>query len=153
VSSFAWSRKIFSIAICPENIPVFLQEMSENLRNLYVFITCTLNNMVNITISLSEDTMTRLRKAVHEHYDNRKGAISGLVEESLREKLQDIDRPRTTQTFKALRNNRLVAEAEDLNSLAKKLEQLKVDPRSVRVLSSKKLSPVVRLGPRGRRFS
>ena len=109
--------------------------------------------MVNVTISLSEEVVGRLRKTVRDHYGNKKGAISGLIEESLREKLDDIDSPRPAQTFKALINERTVTEADDLDSLAAKLKQLNVDPRSVRIVSSKKLSPVVRLGPRGRRFS
>lgn len=107
--------------------------------------------MVNLTVSLSEEVVQRLRKVVSDQYGNRKGAISGLIEESLREKLDNVNSPRPIQTFKALRRKRAIAEAEDLESLAKNLNRLKVDPRSVRIVSSRKLSPVVRLGPRGRR--
>jgi len=107
--------------------------------------------VVNLTISLSEETVRRLRRTVHDRYGDKKGAISGLIEESLREKLASFDSPRLSQTFKAIKNDSTIAEAEDLDSLAKKLEQLKVDPRSIRIISSRKLAPIVRMGPRGRR--
>jgi len=42
--------------------------------------------------------------------------------------------------FKALQKNKavVVAEAEDLENLEGKLEALKIDPRSVRIISSRK---------------
>ena len=103
--------------------------------------------MVNLTISLSDETVRRLRKAVRDRYAGKKGSLSGLIEESLREKLDAFDIP---QTFKAMKGARLVAEAVDLDTLGRKLEEMNVDPRSVRIISSKKLAPIVRTGLRGR---
>ncbi|MDG6995211.1 MAG: hypothetical protein JRN52_04735 [Nitrososphaerota archaeon] len=106
--------------------------------------------MVNLTISLSDETVRRLRKAVRDRYAGKKGALSGLIEESLLDKLDALDTPQPSQTFKAMKGGRLVAEAADLDTLARKLEQMNVDPRSVRIISSKKLAPIVRTGLRGR---
>ncbi len=52
-------------------------------------------------------------------------------------------------TFKALRNDRVVAEAENLEELAKKLEVSNVEPTRSKDLSSKKLTQIVRTGLRG----
>ena len=108
--------------------------------------------MVNLTISLSEDTVRRLRKIVQETYGGKKGAISGLIEDSLRERLEELGMPRPSQIFYAKRNDRVLAEAETLDELALKLRKLDVDPRSVRIASSRKLSPTVRTGIRGRKI-
>lgn len=107
--------------------------------------------MVNLTISLSDETVRKLRRTVRDRYGNKKGAISGLIEESLRERLEMLDTPQPSQTFKASKNNQVVAEAENLENLANRLEELKVDPRTVRIVSSRKLAPTVRTGLRGRR--
>ncbi len=107
-------------------------------------------NMVNLTISLSKETIQKLRNTVRERYGNKRGAISGLIEESLKEKLAPFEQPEPYQVFRALKNNHLVAEAENLDALAKKLKEADVDPRSVRITSSKKLAPIARTGPRRR---
>ena len=52
---------------------------------------------------------------------------------------------RPLQTFKAKMGDRVIAESESLESLAKKLRKMNVDPRSVRIISSKKLAPIVRI--------
>ncbi len=117
---------------------------------IFMYILRIYFHVVNLTISLSDETVQRLRRAINDYYGNKKGAISGLIEQSLRDKLDDIELPSPAQTFRAVRNGHAIAEADNLSSLTQKLEQLKVDPRSVRITSSRKLSPVVRLGPRGR---
>ncbi len=48
-----------------------------------------------------------------------------------------------SQTFKAMRGNRVIAKGENLYDLAKKLKKMKVDPRLIRIISSKKLAPIV----------
>lgn len=106
--------------------------------------------MVNLTISLSDEIVQKLRKTVKVRYGNRKGAISGLIEQSLREKLDVLELLSPSQTFKAIKNRHVVAEAENLDTLAKKLKEIDVDARSVRIVSSRKLAPIARTGPRGR---
>ena len=107
--------------------------------------------MVNLTISLSEETAQKLRKTVKTRYGGRKGALSGLIEETLRERLEELDAVQSAEVFSAVRGERFLAEAASLDDLAVKLEKMSVDPRSVRIISSKKLAPVVRAGLRGRR--
>jgi len=106
--------------------------------------------MANLTISLNDETVRRLRKTVHERYGDKKGALSGLIEESVLVRLEALERPQSPQSFRALQKKKVIAEDKDLESLAKKLEALKIDPRSVRILSSRKLPPLVRTGLRGR---
>src|SRR5271169_5846604 len=108
--------------------------------------------MVNLTISISEETVRRLRIAVHVRYNDKKGAISGLIEESLLEKLDAFDAPRPSQTFIAKIGDRIIAEGENLDDLGKQLRKIDVDPRSIRITSSKKLAPIVRTGLRGRKL-
>jgi len=106
--------------------------------------------MTNLTISLSDETIRRLRRAVRDRYGGRKGALSGLIEESIREKLEAFNAPPQSQVFRAMKGDRVIAEAETLDGLAVELEKVKVDPRSVRIISSKRLAPIVRTGLRGR---
>ena len=108
--------------------------------------------MVNLTVSLSEETVQRLRKTVRDRYGGKKGALSGLIEESVRERLEELDVKMPPQTFRALKGDRVLAEASDLDDLAAKLEKMEVNPRSVRIVSSKRLAPVVRAGLRGRKI-
>ncbi|MHB8567734.1 MAG: ribbon-helix-helix domain-containing protein [Nitrososphaerales archaeon] len=107
--------------------------------------------MVNLTISLSNETVQKLRKTVHERYGDKKGALSGLIEDSLREKLDEIDMASSPQSFKAMKGDRVIAEGESLDELATRLEKMNVNPRSVRIISSKKLALTVRTGLRRRK--
>ena len=107
--------------------------------------------MVNLTISLSEETVQRLRKTVKTRFGGRRGALSGLIEDSVRERLEEFEMTRSEEMFKAIRGEHLVSEAASLEELATNLEKMSVDPRSVRIVSTKKLAPIVRAGLRGRR--
>jgi Arc/MetJ-type ribon-helix-helix transcriptional regulator len=107
--------------------------------------------MVNITISLPDDTVKRLRRAVKERYGGRKGAISGLIREALEEKLGPQEVATLPTLFKAYDGEREVAEAPGLDALASALRGRKVDPRSVRIVSSAPLRQVIRAGLRGSR--
>lgn len=134
-----------ALANAVDNVDVF--------RLLYVNFMYVLRMhylMTNLTISLSDDTINRLRRAVKNRYGGRKGALSGLIEESIREKLEVFEAPPQSQVFRAMKDGRVVAQAENLDNLAAELEKARVDPRSVRILSSKKLAPMVRTGLRGR---
>jgi metal-responsive CopG/Arc/MetJ family transcriptional regulator len=105
--------------------------------------------MTNLTISLSDEIVQKLRQTVKERYGNRKGAISGLIEESLKERIDALQSSKASQTFRALKdNNTVVAEAVNLKNLVVKLKQKGIDPRSVRIESSRGLPSRARLGPR-----
>jgi uncharacterized protein YbjQ (UPF0145 family) len=107
--------------------------------------------MVNLTVSLSEGTVRKLRRTVRDRYGSRRGALSGLVEEAVLEALERFETPAPKETFRALKRDTIVAEADTLTELASKLRKLNVDARSVRILSSGYLAPVARAGFRARR--
>lgn len=106
--------------------------------------------MPNLTIVLSDATIRRLRKAVGELHGAKKGALSGLVEQAVKDLLDRLEAPKPTETYRAVRDGQSVAEAETLESLARRLGAMSVDPRSVRILSSRLLKPVAKAGFRAR---
>ena len=100
---------------------------------------------------MSEETVQKLRKTVRERYGGKKGALSGLIEESVRERLEQFEVTPSQQTFRATKDSRVLAESTSLEDLAAKLVEIGVNPRSVRIISSKKLAPIVRAGLRWRK--
>ena len=107
--------------------------------------------MVNLTVSLPEDTIRRLRKAVKERYKSERGALSGIIDAALRDLLDRMDTTEPPTLFRAMQGDRVIAEAESLDALAGELRRQQVDPRSVRILSSRPLRPVARAGFRARK--
>ncbi len=107
--------------------------------------------VVNLTVSLSADTVRKLRTAIRERYGSRRGALSGLVEEAVLRTLVRFDSPTPMEKFHALKGHKVVAEGDSLEQLASRLKQLKVDPRSVRITSSIHLAPIARAGLRARK--
>ena len=110
--------------------------------------------MPNLTISLSDKTTKRLRAVVRDRFNSEKGSLSKLIEESINEKLDAFDAASRIETlsFKAIKDNETIAEAENLSSLALRLKDLNINPRNVRVVSSRRLPDVRRAGFRGRRI-
>jgi hypothetical protein len=106
--------------------------------------------VVNVTLSLPEEVVRRLRKTAKERYGGRKGALSGLVKEALEEHLGSLEAERPVSRFKAFKGEREVAEGGSLEELATRLGQLNVDPRAVRIISTTPLKPVIRVGLRGK---
>lgn len=106
--------------------------------------------MVNVTVSLSEDVVKRLRRVVKQRYGSKREALSGFVEEALTELLNRLEHPQPSQTYRAYRGEEQVAEADSLEQLSSKLNKLGVDPRSVRIISSTGLRSVVRAELRAR---
>ncbi len=107
--------------------------------------------MVNLTISLSEETVKKLRRTIRNRYGSRRGALSGLVEEAVLEALGRFETTAPRETFRAVKEDKVLAEADDLDHLASKLRNLNVDVRSVRILSSSYLPAVARAGFRARK--
>jgi glutamyl-tRNA reductase len=104
--------------------------------------------LVNVTFSLPEETVDRLRKAAKEVAGGRKGAISSIVEAAIMEHLREIEARKSDESFRAVRGGKEVARAPTLRELGSKLRTLKVDPRDVLVLSSTALEPTVKTGLR-----
>jgi Arc/MetJ-type ribon-helix-helix transcriptional regulator len=107
--------------------------------------------MVNITISLPEETVRRMKRVVKERYGGRRGALSGLVREAVEERIDWLEAPRPKIHFKASKDGRTVAEADGIGELASKLRALDIDPRTVLISSSSPLRQVARAGLRGGR--
>jgi hypothetical protein len=106
--------------------------------------------MPNVTIVLSDATARQLRKLVSERYGSRKGALSGLVEQAVRDLLDRLEAPRPAVTFRALRNGQTVAQGASLEVLAESLRKAGLDPRRVQIVSTQALSPVASAGLRAR---
>jgi hypothetical protein len=100
---------------------------------------------------MSAETVAKLRRAIRERYGSRRGALSGLVEEAVLGALGRFETPAQMEKFHALKGDGVLAEADSLKQLASKLRELKVDPRSVRIVSSVHLAPVARAGFRSRK--
>ncbi len=107
--------------------------------------------MVNLTVSFSEETVRRLRQTIRDRYGFRRGALSGLVEEAVLEALGRLETTAPRERFRALKDDKVLAEADDLDQLASTLRQMKVDARSVRIVSSSYLPATARAGFRARK--
>ena len=104
--------------------------------------------LVNVTFSLPEDTVKRLRKAAAVVGRGRKGAISELVDAAINEHLSDIETAPPPQ-FRATRDGKMIVSAPTLRELANELKRRKLDPRDFVIESSATLEPLVRTGLRG----
>jgi hypothetical protein len=107
--------------------------------------------VVNLTISLSEETVRKLRRTIRDRYGSRRGALSGLVEEALLQTLERFEIPTARDRFRAVKDDKVLAEADSLDDLASKLRKLNVDARTVRILSSSYLPAVARAGFRAKK--
>ena len=105
--------------------------------------------LVNVTFSLPEDTVRRLRKAAVVNGRRRKGAISELVNAAIKEHLASVEARADRQEYRAIKEGQTVARAPTLRELAGELERLSLDPRDVMIESSTLLPTVVRTGLRG----
>ncbi|MBS7248055.1 MAG: hypothetical protein QXN15_11770 [Candidatus Jordarchaeales archaeon] len=99
--------------------------------------------MGTLTISLSDEVEEKLRRLVGE-MGSGKGLMSKVIEDALKAYFSMLER--REKRFKAYMGEELVAEAGDLEELASELRKKGLDPRSVRVISSEPLKPVVRMG-------
>jgi predicted DNA-binding protein len=103
--------------------------------------------LVNVTFSLPDETVKRLREAAR-RTGRSKGAISELVDAAVREHLRDIESRTNREEFRAVRGSQALARAGSLRELASLLEKRKIDPRKVLIVSSIPLEPTVRTGLR-----
>ena len=105
--------------------------------------------MVNVTFSLPEATVKKLREAARRG-GRRKGAISEIVDAAVKQHLQEVDSRVRQEEFRALRGDQVLARAGSLRELASVLEGRKINPREVLIVSSSPLEPSVRTGLRRR---
>ena len=105
--------------------------------------------MTNVTFSLPEKTVKRLKKKASEG-GRRKGAISELVDDALTTYLDAQEASSKGELFTARKDDGVVAEATSLRALAAALKERKVDWRSVVISSSVPLDQEGHLGLRVR---
>jgi hypothetical protein len=106
--------------------------------------------LVNVTFSLPEATVKKLREAARRAGGRRKGAISEIVDSAVKQHLQEVDSRVKHEEFRAMRGDQVLARAGSLRELASVLERRKINPREVLIVSSSPLEPSVRTGPRRR---
>lgn len=105
--------------------------------------------LVNVTFSLPEDTVKRLKKAALARAKGRKGAISEFVDAAIKDHLDAVESRAGREEFHATVDGKLLAKAPSLRELTSELKRLKLDPRDVVIESSTPLQPLVRTGLRG----
>ena len=104
--------------------------------------------LVNVTFSLPEETVKRLREAARRTGGPKKGAISELVDAALKEHLQEVEARSVRQEFRASRGDLVVARAGSLRELASLLEKRGINPRDVLIESSIPLPASTKTGLR-----
>jgi predicted DNA-binding protein len=105
--------------------------------------------LVNITFSLRDETVERLRAAAKGPGGARKGAISEIVEAAIDEHLRDMESRGAREEFRALVGGKVVASAYSLRLLSAELARLKLDPREALIESSRPQTATRRTGLRG----
>lgn len=103
-----------------------------------------------LTISIDDDIEKKLRNFVRRIHGSRKSSISRVIESALENYFALVDRPIKSggTSFKALKDGAVVAEANTLDELASILRKKSVEPRRLRIVSSKPIRPVVHGGYR-----
>ncbi len=104
--------------------------------------------MPTLTIVLPETLAERLRRTVREQHGGKKGAISQIISEALDSYLNRSQPSTETELFQAYKADKKVAEASSLPELARKLRENEMSPRSLRIISTRKLAPIAKAGYR-----
>jgi len=105
--------------------------------------------MTNITFSLPEKTVKRLRRRAAEG-GGRKGTISEMVDAALTTYLDAADSSAMGEVFTAKKGDEIVAQAKSLKALSDELGAKGIDWRRVIILSNRPLEPAGHLGLRVR---
>ena len=106
--------------------------------------------MGTLTISLDDEVEKKLREIATRLYGSRKGALSNVIESALKNYFTLLERAGSSggASFKALKGDTVVAEADTLDVLAEILKKKGVEPRGLRVVSSKPISSPAHAGYR-----
>ncbi len=99
--------------------------------------------MGTLTISISDEIERKLRSVVKEH-GSGKGTMSKIIEDALKVYFSMLEKKK--KYFRAYKEEKLIAEAQDLEKLAEILKEKNIDPRSVKIVSSEAIKPVSRMG-------
>ncbi|MGB9805196.1 MAG: hypothetical protein ACP5HX_04365 [Thermoproteota archaeon] len=106
--------------------------------------------MGTITISLSDDIEKKLRIIVKHLYGSSKGSLSKVIEDALENYFSTLNKSANSdkKVFKAIKEGRVVAEANTLEELASILKKKEIEPRGLRIISTKSIRPIVHGGYR-----
>ncbi|MGQ9782199.1 MAG: hypothetical protein ACUVQ8_08170, partial [Nitrososphaeria archaeon] len=109
-----------------------------------------INYMGTLTISLDDDVEKKLRDLARRMHGSRKGGLSKVIENALENYFASVDRSVNScvTSFKALKEGAVVAEANTLDELASILREKRIEPRGLRIVSSKPIRPVAHGGYR-----
>ncbi|MFW6128561.1 MAG: hypothetical protein ACOC6M_05205 [Halobacteriota archaeon] len=105
--------------------------------------------MGTLTIVLDDEVEKELRKAVSELYGSSKGSLSRIIEDALRNYLHSAKEEK--KCYRAYKEDKMVAEAESVDELAKILKEKGLDPRGLRITSCEEVKRVARTGYRLRK--
>ncbi len=109
--------------------------------------------MGNLTIVLDDDVEEGLRRISAELYGSRRGSLSACVEEALKHWMLEVRKrtiPVRKEKYVARKDGREVARADSLGELGKMLREMKLDPRTVEILSTVPLEETGRAGLRAK---
>ena len=106
--------------------------------------------MGTLTISLDNEVEKKLREVATRLYGSRRGALSNVIESALKNYFTLLEKVGSSGevSFKALKGDMVVAEADTLDELAKILKEKGFEPRGLRIVSSKPLSSPAHVGYR-----
>ncbi len=105
--------------------------------------------MGTLTIVLDDEVEKELRKAVSELYGSSKGSLSRVIEDALRNYFHSAKEEK--KCYRAYKENKVVAEAESVDGLAKMVKENDLDPRELRITSSEEVKRVAQTGYRLRK--
>jgi hypothetical protein len=103
-----------------------------------------------LTISLDDEVEKKLREVALRLHGARKGSLSNVIESALKNYFNLLDKAVGSGEvlFKAFKGDALVAEAHTLDELAEVLKKKGVEPRGLRIVSSKPIGSSARAGYR-----
>jgi len=103
-----------------------------------------------LTISLDDEVEKELREVATRLYGSRKGALSNVIESALKNYFTLLEKAGSSgeALFKALQGDTVVAEANTLDELAEILKKKGVEPRGLRIVSSKPIASSAHAGYR-----
>lgn len=109
--------------------------------------------MGNLTIVLKDDVEEELRHISAELYGSRRGSLSACIEDALKHWILEVKRKSIQareEKYVASKNGKEVARADSLAELGKTLREMKLDPRTVEIVSTIPLEETGRVGLRAK---
>jgi len=99
---------------------------------------------------LDDEVEEKLREVATHLYGSRKSALSNVIESALKNFFTLLDKAGSSGgvSFKAVKGDTVVAEADTLDGLAAILKEKGVEPRGLRIVSSKPISSPAHAGYR-----